>query len=218
MTTQTTDFWTTVAAIGWETKTTDVDAIKVELMRHGPEACMALRAEYNAAIRTLSQAAAKAGHDYCCDSWSDTLSQVIGLGREEFDRNVADPGRLLERMNAGDYTESFSYCLPWPDDFNMYSFADLRRRGDEVVEACTAVTSRWADAAQLGFATCDDIARVRELMSGPVKSWVDCETELVELANRIARNPAHSALGQLRNPWLVRNTVSDAKFALVLHG
>lgn len=55
-------------------------------------------------------------------------------------------------------------------------------------------------------------------MSGPAKGWVTCETELVELANRIAQNPARSALGRLRNLRLVRNTVSDAKFALVLHG
>lgn len=52
------------------------------------------------------------------DSWSDLLAHIVGLGREEYDACVADPERAHKRATAYDYTESFSYCIPYESEYD----------------------------------------------------------------------------------------------------
>ena len=49
------------------------------------------------------------------DSFGDMIHHVIGLGEDKFEEIMKDPSKL----NGMDYTESFSYCLPYGDDFEL---------------------------------------------------------------------------------------------------
>jgi len=46
------------------------------------------------------------------DSFGDFCSHVVGMGREVFDAELANPEMLYERVVKGDYSESFGYCIP----------------------------------------------------------------------------------------------------------
>jgi hypothetical protein len=39
----------------------------------------------------------KSGSDACCDSWDDTLAHIVGLGEEEYKKNITEPERIIQR-------------------------------------------------------------------------------------------------------------------------
>jgi hypothetical protein len=51
------------------------------------------------------------------DGFGDLIAHIIGLGKREYDAVMKDPQRALERAHRGDFEESFSYALPWRDDY-----------------------------------------------------------------------------------------------------
>jgi len=51
------------------------------------------------------------------DSVFDNLSHIVGLGYEEYMRNIKNPKKVEERRLNGDYVEMFAYCFT---EFNNY--------------------------------------------------------------------------------------------------
>ncbi len=108
-------FWEIVTEIGWPRR--DIDAVKLMLMRtYPPETMEAMHITFCNKKAELARAAAV---DFCCDSWDDTRAHIVGLGREEFQHNLDNPALILERESHGDYIESFAYCLPFPQDYEL---------------------------------------------------------------------------------------------------
>lgn len=108
------EFWEAVAEIGWGTKTTDYKTIKRTLMRKGKEFC----AEFERIYQEVDQALLKAGCDlHGGDSVGDCRSHIIGLGKEEYDKVMADQSVGEARYERGDYTEKFSYSFPYKSDW-----------------------------------------------------------------------------------------------------
>jgi hypothetical protein len=64
--------------------------------------------------------------DICCDSWDDTLAHIIGLGEEEYQKNINEPELIVKREHDGDNEESFSYCIP-----DRYDYSKLHDEGYE---------------------------------------------------------------------------------------
>lgn len=122
------EFWAVVEEIGWGKKTTDTSAVKIELMRRGPEFCGSFCKHFEEVQEELYAAGTKANLDLCCDSWDDTINHVVGLGQMTFKANKHWPERMLRRMNKGNYVESFAYCVPHADDFEDYSPEKLQER------------------------------------------------------------------------------------------
>ena len=141
-----TDFWNLVAEIGWGTKTTDFRTVRASLMKRGLEACKAIEAAYHEVEGRLYEAASKADHDYCNDGWGDTISHVIGLGKAEFERNLANPDLLVSRQDSGNYEECFSYCLPGEMEFEQYDLGKLEERRAELVRKYTEAKGRFPEA------------------------------------------------------------------------
>ena len=52
------------------------------------------------------------------DSFGDLIAHCIGLGREEYKACLADPERAHKRALAYDFSESFSYCIPYKEDYD----------------------------------------------------------------------------------------------------
>ena len=52
----------------------------------------------------------------------DNINHIIGLGHEEYRRAFHNPKLVLERVESGDFVQSFSYVLPsWIDHINAPS-------------------------------------------------------------------------------------------------
>ena len=205
------DFWTLVKTIGWGTKTTDSQAVKVTLMRKGLAFCEAYGAHVDALHCALEQAACDAGYDYCNDSWSDTLNHVIGLGRDEYKANLDDPYKLVGRDAARDYTESFGYCTPWKGDFETYSEEGLQTRSQAV-----AAAYREGKGKVEGLDA--DLDRLADLLEGDTLSQ---ETEVRALAEHIQQTAQKVGLWGwhvMTNKWAAWNLCSDLRTALQLHG
>jgi hypothetical protein len=111
------EFWATVAEMGWGTKTTDYKTLKRSLMLKGKEFCKEFQHHYDEVDRDLL----KAGCDlHGGDGVGDCRSHIIGLGKEEYDKVMADQSVGEQRYKDGDYTEKFSYSFPYTDDFERF--------------------------------------------------------------------------------------------------
>lgn len=218
------EFWILVESIGWGTKTTDTDAVKVRLMREltleqANEAAKHLSAAEGELCKAVED---ELGNSYCCDSWSDVLAHVVGLGRVEHDACVADPERLMSRYRAGKYTESFAYCWPYEDDYEKRSLSGFTRWIDGQIDSYTG-------AREPGFCE-DDFATVLDALNkieqGDVDAFLATEeagrvaAEAIEQEYvRRARKYCGSCLiidgGSVGNKWGIWNLYSDVRKYLV---
>ncbi|MEX2443121.1 MAG: hypothetical protein WD492_05930 [Alkalispirochaeta sp.] len=107
------EFWRIVAEIGWPEA--DDDEAKYQFMKTYPPAVAEQFSEiFGEKKRALRRAG---GVQAVCDSWDDTLAHIVGLGREEWQRNMDHPHLMVEREEALQYRESFAYCIPFADDY-----------------------------------------------------------------------------------------------------
>ncbi len=87
------------------------------------------------------------------DSFGDMIHHVIGLGEAKFEEIMEDPSKL----NGMDYTESFSYCLPYDDDFEMLNAeCHLDRARKSIVELARIVAENKPSG--------DDVRIIKEIM------------------------------------------------------
>lgn len=129
------EFWTTTEGFGWGTKTTDSETIKVTLLRQlTPEKAEALRDQFDKLTHALSQKLRAAHIQLECgdDSYGDLLAHVVGLGRVEYEKALADPKLLKARCDSGAFTESFAYALPHAGDFAYLTLEHYIARADEL--------------------------------------------------------------------------------------
>jgi len=114
-------FWEVISEIDWENNQ-DTSVIK--------RACLiAWAPEFGASFRKiLDKKEGEVGRalekyeddpdeqrDYYLgdDGFGDMCSHVVGLGRETFEAEVADPKKLVKRAQKSDYVECFSYGIPY---------------------------------------------------------------------------------------------------------
>lgn len=137
-------FWSTTEPFGWGTKTTDSEAIKVALLRQlTPLEADAIRSQFDKLTHALSQALRAKHIRLECgdDSYWDLMAHVVGLGRAEYEKALADPQLLKARCDSGKFTESFAYALPHASDFEYLTLehyigraAELRTKYDEAFQ------------------------------------------------------------------------------------
>lgn len=209
------EFWAEVARIGWGTKTTDTRAIKIELMRKGPDHCEGMRKHFDAVDSELYQATDMGG----CDSYDDCRRQIIGLGKEEFERVLSSSSPKAEaqrRYDEGDYTESFAYCIPYesdyedlkPERFTKWAAGEV----EELLETIDAVRS--ADS-ELGHKQLTLLEILRAIEAGDFDTALEREAEarhLVEAIKRDWRALIEGLGGRFSwNEWGTLNLFSDLR-------
>jgi hypothetical protein len=126
------EFWKIVAKVGWGTKHTDYDEGKKILMELLPEwdAVDEFRSHLGDARRELVQAIEEwedkqrnyEGIGTGDDGFMDLTNHIVGLGKKEWKKTVANPKRAYKRAraaygSAAGYKESFSYCVPYESDY-----------------------------------------------------------------------------------------------------
>lgn len=73
------------------------------------------------------------------DSHSDLLAHIIGLGQAEYEKSLSDYAVIRKRGHAGDYKESFSYCIPYKGDYPKLNNLDyLIANGTKIKEEVKA--------------------------------------------------------------------------------
>jgi hypothetical protein len=71
------------------------------------------------------------------DSFDDLLSHIIGLGKREYDAVMRDPSLAQDRALKGDYKESFSYALPWKEDYENLNISKYVKWAKGLVDEYT---------------------------------------------------------------------------------
>lgn len=111
------EFWKIVDSVGWPTNT---DFAKAKLMRQYDQSVMGEFAEMAgkkaAALLNALEAYEREvdGGEYFLsdDGASDMTMHVVGLGKEVYDKSLANPELLAKRASQSDFEESFLYCIP----------------------------------------------------------------------------------------------------------
>lgn len=126
-------FWKIVDGLGWGTRTTDYDAIKQLLMqRLSAQQSEEMRTTFARLREQLRGAMTDRAAGMSIDMWNlgddsfdDLISHIIGLGQREYERVLRDPQRAMPRARLGahgprsGFTESFSYVIPWEEDYEV---------------------------------------------------------------------------------------------------
>lgn len=118
-------FWEIVSKVGWGRHHTDSKRGKsvlkkelpsVEAMEDFRETCRFLRTHLDDIVTDYEKQ-----NNVSCglgdDGFNDLLNHIIGLGREEYIRVLEDPSLAIKRGVENKFTESFSYCIPYPSDY-----------------------------------------------------------------------------------------------------
>jgi len=135
------DFWKLVAELNWGCKadgpgkTTNYKATKKTLMQKLDRAGVeSFRNTFDGLRSPLYKALDKAVEGTGDDGFGDLLAHIIGLGKEEYERNLANPKLAQTRVNESRYEESFSYCIPFDEDYEMLAPAHHVERAKHVIK------------------------------------------------------------------------------------
>jgi len=122
-------FWEIVSKVGWGTEHTDYYRGKKILMEYLPdvgtmeEFRVHMGSTHNELYDVIDKwAKANDVHVGGDDSFGDLINHIIGMGRAETARVLKNPNLAGDRANASygsnaGYKESFSYCIPYDDDY-----------------------------------------------------------------------------------------------------
>lgn len=131
-------FWEIVESFHWEDADFDHDARRVELLHTMSfDELAELEKKFADRMKELAATEKRLGYeisDVSDDGWSDLRAHVIGLGRDEYERTLADFDRIQIRATKWDYRESFAYCIPSPRDTANLSIDTHERRAYGYVE------------------------------------------------------------------------------------
>jgi len=121
------EFWEIVKTVGWNS---DGDyeagkAILLDKFKNFEEA-----QEFDAVLRSVKGELEQGQIEWCQENWekrtcdlgddsfSDLLYHIVGLGCEAFEHATANPWDVVKRARSYDFQESFSYCVPWKEDYD----------------------------------------------------------------------------------------------------
>jgi len=130
-------FWQITAEIGWGADT-DCGAVKSRLLDLWDDEFIAsFRGHLDELVGALRQRVEdheqreRVSCECGDDGFGDLINHCVGMGREEYERCMEDPGLVVARGRASAYVENYSYCFP-------YEARDPGRPVAEVVEEIRA--------------------------------------------------------------------------------
>jgi hypothetical protein len=114
---QANEFWKAVAEAKWGMKA-DYEKIKLMFLRKWtPKQTKQMNEVYKYLYNKLYRACNAVVEDLGDDGFGDLLSHIIGLGRTEYERVLANPKLAATRADNNQFKECFSYCLPYEEDY-----------------------------------------------------------------------------------------------------
>jgi hypothetical protein len=139
------EFWELVERVQWSPNH-DYTLGKQRLVRHlrTAERCQAFRETYDQLRFAVSETISEYEVEHATtlvassDSYEDLVAHIVGLGRSGYESSLRQPDIIFHRAMEGDYSESFSYCVPFPEDFliSSWTWADRQRNRRRQVKHC----------------------------------------------------------------------------------
>jgi hypothetical protein len=219
---ETATFWNIVEQIGWGTKTTDYDSIKARLMRtFTVEQVKEFRKVFDRMSGRLYNVLdqddncrrdrGEGGYGLGDDGFGDLVNHIVGLGEKEFHAVLENPELAYERAQRYDYSESFSYCIPWDDDYEMLNSKMYVKRAKKYYEEEKGIYD--ADEVPVKYqvelenASRTFLGVVQMIIDGEFKKAVDNELTLIGAHEVLEK----SRFVGLKTCWGVRNLISDLR-------
>ncbi len=131
-------FWEIVDSVGWPVE--DTDEAKVEiLMNTAPTEIKEFRSELDkqtSKLRTLfGEVAEDMDENFYVsgDGLSDCVNHIVGLGRSVYETCVNCPRSIVGRYRQNEYTENFSYAIPYATEYEKLGTDFYTYRSDRYV-------------------------------------------------------------------------------------
>lgn len=129
-------FWELIDLSKWPT--IDYGKVKIFYLKMlSKEECHSFRTTLDIAYCILDEVANGKINGVSDDSYSDLLNHIIGLGKESFYEHANDFQLIQNRADKNQYEESFSYCIPYDDDYendSIYSIINLKRTAKDAIK------------------------------------------------------------------------------------
>lgn len=129
-------FWEIVDSVDWPRE--DYKAANVEiLMNTAPAEINDFRDELNKRTSTLRELFYEVrDEDFYVsgDELSDCVNHIVGLGQTAFENSVACPQAIVDRYRAEEYTENFSYAIPYATEYEKLGTDYYQYRSDRYVD------------------------------------------------------------------------------------
>lgn len=132
-------FWEIVDSVGWPVENTDETKVEI-LMNTAPAEVEELRDHVNESVGALRRAfeeeRERMDENFYVsgDGLSDCLNHIVGLGYETFERELLSPSLIVERYREREFTESFSYAIPYPTEYEKLGTDFYTYRSDRYVD------------------------------------------------------------------------------------
>jgi hypothetical protein len=199
------EFWTEVAAIGWSKKAKlDPAKVKRKLMeKWTPEKAELMLKTFMALEHALYDKLDKEVEGLGDDGFGDLLAHIIGLGREEFHATLNDPKRAKRRAERGDFTESFSYCLPTASEYKYLTpafYAEWAER--DIAELRDEDGPRFSPSVRKDFAYV--IKQLQLVADEKPLEFLAQEADIRSAVDRLTKTTSI-------NPWAVTNLLHDIR-------
>lgn len=230
------EFFAIAEPLGWGTATTNVDALKLRLMKQLPrERAQALCAAFSAQRARVSEAIEKAiGRAIdeekiwvSDDGFGDLCAHIVGLGRAAIEAVVADPQLAVRRAAKRDYVESFAYVFPHESDYSLREKSYYVKLAKQTVREYRCVIEAGDDVVPFYAKLLPQLTRVHEALtsfveSGDIEALLAREQELRVTTEQIRKRlssytnhyaPTGSAEDCMNSitHWQVENLMGDAR-------
>lgn len=133
------------------------------------------------------------------DSYNDMLHHVIGLGEKKFYAVIKNP----DILNSMTFVESFSYCLPTPEDFKNTYAEQYRQRALECMTAITQILTTNKPSYE-------DINTMRDIMNRLMFMVAGDFTEATRGFDDRTYNRYYKFDSNDQHAWFA-NTIKDCK-------
>ena len=132
-------FWEIVDSVGWPVEDTDEAKIEI-LMNTAPAEIKEFRSELDkrtSKLRELFDEERKnMDEDFYVsgDGLSDCVNHIVGLGQSVYETCVNCPRSIVGRYRQNEYTEGFSYAIPYATEYDKLGTDYYVFRSDRYVD------------------------------------------------------------------------------------
>lgn len=205
------EFWKVVEPYGWGTKTTDYKKIKKDLIsRFSLEESESLSETFKAIKGRLYKALDRKVSGVGDDSFDDLLSHIIGMGKKEYDAVMKNPALAQDRVNRRDFVESFSYALPYSNDYAKTDISYYIGWAERQVSEYEELAPAWKEMGlvpdkNLKGALDKVVKALRGFIKDKdIKKFLETEKEVRDAVGVVMK-------ASQGNPWGVYNLYTDLK-------
>jgi hypothetical protein len=207
------EFWNFVEEVNWKARSKLMDVKKMSLhnlTRYTDEELDAFKGFADSLTEKLNKAIEEWEEDtgdtlgVSDDEWMDLSSHIIGLGKEEYERNIIEPARIAERAEKGDYAEGFLYTIPNTEDREHLKTSF---HFDRIARTLTINAGIMSNASQGGKEATEALEAVLDAFEDILETEEGYAWEINRVAIDAARTLANDGITE--DGWFMENILKE---------